>query len=421
MKKVIGIFCLICLVFTSFSFAAYPAELENAELEANNLEAVEWTPIQPRTMSDDIMLINEEIEQTPIEPRDTTGEVTIQTVPKNEEESIIYDDLFKMEDEVVINNIVDGNVYIMAQNVKIENATIYGTVYIMAENIEVVNSEINGTLYSMSSKLSFSGMANDLYIMAQDVKLDEHTYIWRTARILAENIDFNGTVLRDFYASVANLTVGDEAVVDGKMKYSSETEGEISENASIADVEFVKNEVEEAKIATKELAKSAIIFGYVSNIISVIFKTLIVSLIIVFLVDKFNKLKRTENVVTDLLVAMCKGAGVLVVVPIIVIILICTVIGIALGITLIAIYSIMLYIAISVIALDIAYRILSKKGEVKKSTLILITILISIAIWAIGLVPVVGGKIKFLVILMGLGILFDLIFQRNKKEVKNEN
>ena len=139
------------------------------------------------------------------------------------------------------------------------------------------------------------------------------------------------------------------------------------------------------------------------------------------MVNKFNKLKRTENVATDLLLAMCKGAGVLVLVPLIAVVLMCTVIGIALGISVIAIYVVLLYIATAMVAIEIAYRILSKKEEIKKGAIIGISILISIAIWAIGLIPLVGGAVKFIVLLMGLGILFDLMFQKIKKEEVNEN
>ena len=78
---------------------------------------------------------------------------------------------------------------------------------------------------------------------------------------------------------------------------------------------------------------------------------------------------------------------------------------------------ILLWIAIPVISTEIAYRILDKKQPegIKKSVLIGVAVLVSVIIWAVAeFVPVFGGSLKFILILMGLGVLFDLIFSKRK-------
>ena len=84
MKKLLISFILILMVISTVSFAAYPAELENAELEmieATDLGEMEETEIEPKVLED--------AEVTTIEPRNSIGS-----------DEIISDDVYKMEDEI---------------------------------------------------------------------------------------------------------------------------------------------------------------------------------------------------------------------------------------------------------------------------------------------------------------------------------
>lgn len=386
MKKAVISFILILMVISTVSFAAYPEELENSELEM-----IDATDLG-------------EIEETPIEPRDH--------VESNE---MISDDVYKMEEKVTFSEIVDANVYIMAQDVKITNAIIYGNLYVMAQNIEIENSEISGSVYAMGQKITISGMANDAYLLGSEIELLTDCYIWRNVRVAGGNVNVDGSIARNVYAAVSNLSIGDTAQISGKLNYTSENEGSISENARVSDVDFNKEEVKE--IENEDNTQT----NYVYKAFSIAFKTLIVTLVIIFLVNKFKNLKRTDSVANDLLKATGKGALVLVLVPILSILLMISVIGLGFGIVLVSLYIIAIYIAISIMSVEIAYRILNKEKEISKGKIIGISILVALVIWGISFIPVLGGIIKFVLNLMGLGIIFDLIFQRTKKEEINEN
>lgn len=387
MKKVIGILFLCIVMCMTDSFAAYPEELENAELE--------------QLQNDQVELISETQEVTPIEPRTSETEIVV-----------IEDDVYKFEESPVITGIIDGNVYVMGETVTVKDAVIHGSLYALAGKIEVTNSDIGGSVYVIADDIIFSGTTNDIYALGGDIECDLDSYVWRTARIACESLNINGEIARDLYASVDGLQVGDRAVIGGKMEYSSDEAGDISEAAQIGELKFNQTEQEPVEESVPNMAE------YVLDVVSVILRTLIISAIIVLCGDKFKKISRTENVATDLLKSMCKGAGVLVFVPVIGFILIITIIGIALGFSVFAIYAVLLYIAIPVIATDIAYRILTRKKdeEIKNGKIIGVSILVAIVIWAIDLIPVVGGSIKFILMLMGLGVLFDIMFQKAKKE-----
>ena len=395
MKKVVGVLFLIFIMMATFSFAAYPADLEAAELQlidATNLEDVEMTPIEPRN--------EENVEEALIE-----------------EDEIIYDDVYRMEEDVTINEIIDGNVYVMAKNIKIENTIIYGNVYVMAEKIEIVNSEIDGSIYAIGEEINFSGAAYDVYVCGAKINFDSDSYIWRSVRAAGETLNIDGNIGRNLYAGVSNLSIGDNAIIEGVLNYSSEKEGNISENAQISEVQFNKEEIkveEENTIDVKD---------YIYQALTAVFKALIVVLIIVFGVHKFNNLKRTNNMAIDLLKNTAKGSLVLIFVPIISVLLMISLVGLGFGFIILALYAISLYIATSIMSVEIAHRILTNKDkdEIQKGKMIGMATLVALIIWAISFIPVIGGIIKFVLILMGLGIIYDMLFQRNKKEEVNEN
>ena len=383
MRKIVGILFLILVTISTLSFAAYSEEAG-----------------APETNDGLIELISEE--------------------PIVEESEIIYDDAFCFEEEVLINKTIDGNVYAMGTKVQIDGATIFGNVYVIAEELEIVNSRISGSVYAIGSSIKFSSIANDVYAIGESLDFDENANILRNANIAAENLEFAGKSNRNINAIVTTLEIEENAQIQGKLRYLSENEGTISENASFGEVEFEKQETEVVE------EKEKINIGeYIFDAIGVVTKTLVISIIVVLLVKKFYILPRTEKYGSDLLKSMGKGAGALIIIPILSVMLMVTVIGVGFGLSLIAIYAIFLWIALPVISTEIAYRILKKKQPegIKKSVLIGVAVLVSCVIWAIAeFVPVIGGLLNFVLFLMGLGVLFDLIFAKIKKEEElNEN
>lgn len=123
----------------------------------------------------------------------------------------------------------------------------------------------------------------------------------------------------------------------------------------------------------------------------------------------------------DFLKSTGKGALMLIFVPILSVVLMLSILGLGFGMIILALYIILLCVAIPITSVEIAYRILGKKEDVKKAVWIGISILVSLVIWGIKFIPVVGGIVRLIVILIGLGIVSSLIFQRNKKEKVNEN
>ena len=153
MKKRIGILFLIFMMLTTFSLAT---------------ETIDLGLPQTEEQDDGIMPIS----QMPV---DSDGEGY----------EMIYDDVYKMENQVTISEVIDGNVYVMARDAKVENAVIYGNLFVMAEEIEIVDSEIAGSVFAFGEKLNFSGMTNDLYACGSKVDITAGSYVWRNAKVVS--------------------------------------------------------------------------------------------------------------------------------------------------------------------------------------------------------------------------------------------
>lgn len=384
MKKRIGILFLLMMMVATFVFAAYPEDLENQELE--NLEG-------------DFSQMNAEgIEPISINPDMETNV------------NVTDSDVFLSENTVNVTEVINGNVYVMGKDVKLDQAIVYGNVFAMGENVDISNVEINGSVYVMGSSVKFSGTAYDVYAMGESVDFAKETYIWRDIKAFGNRVNLNGNIYRNVDVGANELTVANGTTIEGKLEYTSENETTIPEDAHIGDVKFNQEKMKRENT------------NYFFEAATQAFKTFIIGLILVFVVTKFSLLKRTENIAMDFVKEAGKGIVTFCIFPIVAFILLITGIGASLGVMTVFFYVILLYIATSLTAVEIANRMVSKmqiKNQ-KNAKLIGIAILISLVIWGLSFVPVLGVIVQILTGLIGLGILAEILLPM-KKEEKNEN
>ncbi len=397
MKKIVCIIGLILVLLTKTCIATEEtSQEENFDDLVDLISETDPTIDYPDEMQEGNM---DSLKRTK-EPRTSLG--------------MIEDDVYEIKKEVHLREMIDGNVYIMAEKLVIDGAMIHGNLYAMARQIEIENSEISGSVYAMGQEISLAGTIDgDAYIISENTVIEENATIWRSVRILADQLDIRGTVGRSVYASLDTLNVLDTAKIEGELSYVSNQKGSISETAQIGNVEFIA-------VLPEEETTRATTMDYVMDIVSIALRTAIIGFIVLCFVNKFRKMTR-ENVVVDFLKFTGKGLGVFVCLPALAILLMISMIGTALGISLLALYFVLLYIATTMFSLEIVYRITTMKKQTKVSNVqvIGIAILLSILVHAMRYIPVAGGWIHLILILMGLGILWDMMFKKIKKETDN--
>lgn len=405
MKKVIGILFLIVILIATTALAAYPEDLENAELEQTKEDNI-------TTLTDEQLENAEDLIQTPA----SDGSGILEATEKVTEGDVdLHEgDLYEMNSDVTISKMVNGNVYVMGQNVTFENAVIYGNAFVLGQNVEIKNSEINGSLYVACEKISFSGTTNDLYACGADIVFNNDAHIWRDVKVVGENVKLNGSIGRNVYAGAENLIVDEGTIVTGELNYASENEASISDKVQIANINFEKQESSNKEETIKSKFNP---MSYVSSLLTTIIKTVIIALLVVLFIDKFNKLNRSENIAGDLLKNAGIGALVLILMPIISIVLIFTILASGIGLVVLLGYIIAIYISSSLASIEVATIILNKMKKdqpVSNKMKIGCSVLVGIALYLIGLIPALGGIVKFAFVLIGLGVLFNLLFKKNK-------
>ena len=128
-------------------------------------------------------------------------------------------DVYITGDEVTIDYVVDGNLFVMAKTVNI-NSQIGGDAFIIAGKINVgEQGYIFSNLFALSQELNISGVVYDLYTCSQNTTING--YIYRDIKVLSNTLNLNGTVGRNAFVSAPNINFAksdesEELVTSGK-------------------------------------------------------------------------------------------------------------------------------------------------------------------------------------------------------------
>lgn len=147
--------------------------------------------------------------------------------------------------------------------------------------------------------------------------------------------------------------------------------------------------------------------------------TLVVWLIATNLAPKFVE-KSATAAKTRPVASLLYGLLTLDATPFAAIILCLTVIGIPVAIALMVLYGLVLCITTAITTIAIADMLAKKVAVFAKAKNLLGILTVAIILWAISLVPVLGGIVGFLVVIYGLGIFVLAVLNKTEKKAKAE-
>lgn len=403
-KKIFAVLIIFSILFSTFVFAT----------EENN-----ETKIEPRTAVSDEGISNET--QTYVDP-ETGEEYDISLLNEDKDdyyegdsEEYIDGDLYNMDNSVDVKTDVNGNVFVMGETVNFENIYVEGDVFVLAKKVNFNNSIVNGSVFALAQEIKFDANAYDVYALGEKVIFSENSYIGRTVRASAKNLELNGSIDANAYITAENLVISDDTIISGKLSYTSEKAGDISEKAQIGSVEFNQSTQPETE-ATAEFFGLSILMEAVSYV----FKVAIISALIIAFCNRFVKISKEEKVGKTLIKSLGSGALALILTPCIALALICTVIGTGFGIVLMGAYAIVLFFASAIASTGIAVNLFNTKIN-SKLGLWGASLGTALVIWCLGQIPAIGWLISLFVILIGLGLLTKTIFYKeNDKKVKGK-
>lgn len=340
----------------------------------------------------------------------------------------INEDYFASSDIVEILGTVNGDVFVAGGQVVVRG-TINGDLWVAGGTVDITGS-ITGDTNIAGGQITVAGqVGEDLTIGGGNVDIRNEARIHKDFIVGAGNISLTGVVNENVRIAAGNAVIGNTvggnvsaatgqlrlapgANVSGNLTYYSnqrillERESTVSGNINQrVPVAPDKRKAEGALIGAALIWKAI-------NFLS----TLILGLILLRLFPKFAQ-AALRNLSAKPWLSLGLGFLFLIIAPILAAILFITVIGIPLGVILFGLYWIILYLSRIFAIFWIGDRAFNMtKRNITSGWVFLLGLVIY---YIVTLIPVIGGLVSFIVLLLGLGTFLltisDFYYQRKEK------
>jgi hypothetical protein len=282
----------------------------------------------------------------------------------------VGDDLYAAGGSVQFDAIVNGNARVAGGNVSVGPATV-----------------VTGGLSLTGGQVEFDGIAHE-YLQASG----------GTVRI-------NGEVAGDAEVRAKELVIGPTARIGGRLVYYGPAEPTVPEGAVITGgLEFHERDVgryfEQAQPEVRDAATSIGTFLWFIGVF-------VAGALFVLLLPGFTA-EAAAAIGHKPLPSLGLGLAILLCVPFVAIVLLITIIGIPLALLLMSLYLLVLFLGWVTTALFIAQRgleVLRPGKPVTRRWQLFALLLGLLALWLLKQIPLVGGLIGFLALLLGIGAL----------------
>ena len=350
------------------------------------------------------------------------NDATAETTTQNSNDSMKKSDVYLTGDNVTVDYIVDGNLFILANTVTIK-AQIGGDAFICAKTINIEKEGyIFSNLFAAANEVNISGVVYDLYTSANTVNVTG--YIYRDVRSSSGTFKLSGVIGRNAYLSAKNIEfpsnedgqseVTSKATIYGDLNYSSNSEKTVPDGT-------VNGNINYNQITSTTNSKS--VSTYILALGRFIVTVLIIWLLYLWLAPKF-----LENVGTSvskkMLSTVC--SGILKPIDFVIALILILILVLTSKIAIIAsmLFAVLLMIsgATTIIAMN---NLVCQKFKIeKKTTTFGILIITSAIVWLLELIPILGSIIRFVLAVIGIGLLVNYILpsseMSNKKTKKTE-
>ena len=250
-----------------------------------------------------------------------------------------------------------------------------------------------GNILKVNAKIK-----RDVYIAGSDITLTGE--VGRKAIIAGENVTLDNVTIKGNVEIYSNrLTIKDNVIIDGKLTYDSDN-ALISNTAKIGSTNKIEgNHTNIVKITFLTTLKS--------RAISFASMLLVFACLALLIPRSIKNVGREELSFLQIITYIGYALVFLILVPMASLMLMLLVVGIPLAIMLIAFYIAAIYLSYGYMGYYIGKQIMKKIGNTEN---VLLEGLIGIGIlYAVSLIPHIGGPITLLAYLCGLGIfIFNL-------------
>ncbi len=308
-------------------------------------------------------------------------------------------DLISGSRYLVQNGLITGSLNSAAQNLEVLGV-VNGSVRGFAQNINI-NGQINQNLIAFCSALNIrpdAAIEKDVTAFGGEMTLDGR--IGGDLKGSVGTLVITGEVGRDVSITATNITLMPTAKILGNFKYKSVKPAKVESGASISgETVWTKQEAKKGK-------ESAGLFTAKSLITKTLFLlALMITGIVISLVCKKNAYLAKQAVSESFLKSMGLGFVFMVCIPIAILILLFTVIGIPLAVIALFAYVILIYVAKIPVAAFVGDKILKFLGKQGEPPLIWSMILGLFVLTILLNIPYLEWLIYFVVLFTGFGAI----------------
>lgn len=349
-----------------------------------------------------------------ITPPAPGAEVRINKTPLNiGQEKEIEDDLITATESLKISGEIKGDLLALARDINMDG-TVNGDMIAGAQKMEV-EGEVKDDARLASQELILKGrIGSDLMALAQNLRVEEGSFILGDAFLGGKELDMNGSVEKNLriwggeirirgkvggnlHIQGEQISLGPKAVIGGDLVYISPREIEVQEGAKILGKVVWK----------KRLGKSPLTgggFRFKGNFLwKLISLTSLISLgsLLIALAPRQMELT-AETLISSPGRSILLGLGIFIFAPLILFIIAITMVGLPAAAILLLFYLIILYLSPIFVALAVGRKIF-KGGKASKGELIGAMVLGLLIIALLTGIPGIGGIISLIILFFGIG------------------
>lgn len=303
------------------------------------------------------------------------------------------------------------------------NSKAEGSYAFLVADILNISGEIYKDTFAVGNTINITGnLGRDAYLFGTNINFDGH--IGRNLNIYGDDIKINGIVGENVNITGTNIHISANAVIDGdiemvatniKIEDGVTINGTIKYNSNAELIEFPQNiDTNVSQVGLVKIEKKNNFFEEIKSIIKWMFINIVLFAVTKFICPGF--FRKIESLFKErsgdiYISSIGWGLIYIILIPIISIIALITVIGSAIGFI-----GLLAYTVVFVYSTVITGYILGKAMFYDKSKAdYLLGIIGILAIQILRKLPVIGGIISFVTIVMAFGVIKEIV-RKNKIE-----
>jgi len=324
--------------------------------------------------------------------------------------SIIIDgtvngDIFGIGQEITISGTVNGGVTLVGETLTLNGQVAHGA-RLAGETINV-NSSIGRDIAAAGATLKVGGtaeIAGDLVLGFGTAYINGH--VNGNIKGGGGEVTITNGVGGNVDLAVDKLTITSAANIEGDLVYTSENEAIIQSGAQLSGSTTHNVPERPAEPSPFSVARGKLL-GFLM--------ILVIGIIVILLATE-RVSAMADSIRNKPWPSLGWGALVLFVTPIAALIVICTIIGLPLGLIALALWGIAIYLSQIPVGFLIGRLIIRRNGEIESRGLMIGALALGLVILLVlGLIPYIGWLVMLLTIMFGLGSLVVLVARLRAK------